>query len=291
MIFKTSPKAPADDNPSVAMPANQAVTPNDDQMQDDQELAKVLADINNQVNANNDNLAADLERAMNEETTAEATTAEPTTDVAFEKVEEEVSAQAEPVMADFQPAEVPTTDNQTAEATPTISNVKSSPRTTEETEPVVDLNQELEAMNQQISASVTEVEDTANATSTVEAPVEPIAETEESVTEPTVIEAPITEAPTAPAVEASVNTMNEPNGNSLDDLRQKALRDLRPIVDKVELNDEESFDILLLLIRETDDESLLPRAYEAARQIQDEARRAQALLDVIKETDYFKHKA
>lgn len=291
MIFKTSPKAPTDDNQSVAMPANQAVAPNDDQMQDDQELAKVLADINNQVNANNDNLAADLERAMNEETTAEATTAEPTTDVAFEKVEEEVSAQAEPVMADFQPAEVPTTDNQTAEATPTISNVKSSPRTTEETEPVVDLDQELEAMNQQISASVADAENTTNATSTVEAPVEPIAETEESVTEPTVIEAPITEAPTAPAVEASVNTMNEPNGNSLDDLRQKALRDLRPIVDRVELNDEESFDVLLLLIRETDDESLLPRAYEAARQIQDEARRAQALLDVIKETDYFKHKA
>jgi hypothetical protein len=290
MIFKTSPKAPTDDNPSVAMPANQAVTPNDDQMQDDQELAKVLADINNQVNANNDNLAADLERAMNEETTTEATTAEPTTDVAFEKVEEEVATQAEPVMADFQPAEVPTTDNQTAEATPMISNVKSSPRTTEETEPVVDLDQELEAMNQQISASVADAENTANATSTVETPVEPVAETEESVTESTAIEAPIAEAPTAPAMETSVNIMNEPNGNSLDDLRQKALRDLRPIVDKVELNDEESFDVLLLLIRETDDESLLPRAYEAARQIQDEARRAQALLDVIKETDYFKHK-
>ena len=291
MIFKTSPKAPTDDNPSVAMPANQAVTPNDDQMQDDQELAKVLADINNQVNANNDNLAADLERAMNEETTTEATTAEPTTDVAFEKVEEEVSAQAEPVMADFQPAEVPTTDNQTAEATPMISNVKSSPATTDEAEPVVDLDQELEAMNQQISASVADVENTANATSTVETPVEPVAETEESVTESTAIEAPIAEVSTTPAMEASANIMNEPNGNSLDDLRQKALRDLRPIVDKVELNDEESFDVLLLLIRETDDESLLPRAYEAARQIHDEARRAQALLDVIKETDYFKHKA
>lgn len=290
MIFKTSPKAPADDNPSVAMPANQAVTPNDDQMQDDQELAKVLADINNQVNANNDNLAADLERAMNEETTAETTTAEPTTDVAFEKVEEEVSAQAEPVMADFQPAEVPTTDNQTAEATPMISNVKSSPVTTDEAEPVVDLDQELEAMNQQISASVADAENTANATSTVETPVEPVAETEESVTESTAIEAPIAEAPTATAMEVSANIMNESNSNSLDDLRQKALRDLRPIVDKVELNDEESFDVLLLLIRETDDESLLPRAYEAARQIQDEARRAQALLDVIKETDYFKHK-
>lgn len=280
MIFKTSPKAPTDDNPSVAMPANQAVTSNDDQMQDDQELAKVLADINNQVNANNDNLAADLERAMNEETTAEATTAEPTTDVAFEKVEEEVATQAEPVMADFQPAEVPTAEKPTEEATPTV-----------ESEPVVDLDQELEAMNQQISASVTEAEDTANATSTVEAPVEPVAETEESATEPTVIEASIAEAPTTPAMEASANIMNESNGNSLDDLRQKALRDLRPIVDKVELNDEESFDVLLLLIRETDDESLLPRAYEAARQIQDEARRAQALLDVIKETDYFKHKA
>lgn len=291
MIFKTSPKAPTDDNQSVAMPANQAVTPNDDQMQDDQELAKVLADINNQVNANNDNLAADLERAMNEETTAEAVAAEPTTDVAFEKVEEEVSAQAEPVMADFQPAEVPMAEKPSEEATPMISNVKSSPRTTDEAEPVTDLNQELEAMNQQISASVADAENTANATSTVETPVEPVAETEESVTEPTAIEAPITEAPTTPAMEASANIMNEPNGNSLDDLRQKALRDLRPIVDKVELNDEESFDVLLLLIRETDDESLLPRAYEAARQIHDEARRAQALLDVIKETDYFKHKA
>lgn len=291
MIFKTSPKAPADDNPSVAMPANQAVTPNDDQMQDDQELAKVLADINNQVNANNDNLAADLERAMNEETTAETTTAEPTTDVAFEKVEEEVSAQAEPVMADFQPAEVPTAEKPAEEATPMISNVKSSPVTTDEVEPVTDLDQELEAMNQQISASVTEVEDTVNATSTVEAPVEPMTETEESVAGPTAVEAPVAEAPTTPVMEASANIMNELNGNSLDDLRQKALRDLRPIVDKVELNDEESFDVLLLLIRETDDESLLPRAYEAARQIQDEARRAQALLDVIKETDYFKHKA
>lgn len=287
MIFKTSPKAPADDNPSVAMPANQAVTPNDDQMQDDQELAKVLADINNQVNANNDNLAADLERAMNEETTAEATTAEPTTDVAFEKVEEEVSAQAEPAMADFQPVEVPTTDNHTAGATPMISNVKSSPATTDEAEPVTDLNQELEAMNQQISASVAEAE----AVPATEESVEPVAEAEVITAETQVVDAPITEAPTTPAMEASANIMNESNGNSLDDLRQKALRDLRPIVDKVELNDEESFDVLLLLIRETDDESLLPRAYEAARQIHDEARRAQALLDVIKETDYFKHKA
>ena len=287
MIFKTSPKAPADDNPSVAMPANQAVTPNDDQMQDDQELAKVLADINNQVNANNDNLAADLERAMNEETTAEATTAEPTTDVAFEKVEEEVATQAEPVMADFQPAEVPTAEKPAEEATPMISNVKSSPRTTEETEPVVDLDQELEAMNQQISASVTEAEDTVNATSAVETPVESIPETEESVAEPTAIEAPVVEE----LEETSATVINNLDGNSLDDLRQKALRDLRPIVDKVELNDEESFDVLLLLIRETDDESLLPRAYEAARQIHNEARRAQALLDVIKETDYFKHKA
>ena len=284
MIFKTSPKAPTDDNPSVAMPANQAVTPNDDQMQDDQELAKVLADINNQVNANNDNLAADLERAMNEETTAEATTAEPTTDVAFEKVEEEVSAQAEPAMADFQPVEVPTVEKPAEEATPMISNVKSSPRTTE---PVVDLDQELEAMNQQISASVAEAE----AVPATEESVEPVAEAEVITAETQVVDAPITEAPTTPAMEASANIMNESNGNSLDDLRQKALRDLRPIVDKVELNDEESFDVLLLLIRETDDESLLPRAYEAARQIHDEARRAQALLDVIKETDYFKHKA
>lgn len=116
---------------------------------------------------------------------------------------------------------------------------------------------------------------------------------------PTPVEAPnlpqaepasIEPAPVDVAVNNSPVATSERLDN-MDDLRKRALLDLRPIVDKIGLKDEEAFNVLLLLIRETDDESLLPDAYEAARNIVDESRRAQALLDVIRETEYFKNKA
>ena len=73
----------------------------------------------------------------------------------------------------------------------------------------------------------------------------------------------------------------------LSNIKQDALNELRPLVDKLDLPPEEKFDTLLLLIRSTDDSSLVPAAHAAAKQIADEARRAQALLDIIKEIDFF----
>ncbi len=73
----------------------------------------------------------------------------------------------------------------------------------------------------------------------------------------------------------------------LDDLKKTALEELRPLVGKLNLPPEEKFDTLLLIIRSTDDQSLLDPAHEAAKAITDENKRAQALLDVIKEIDYF----
>ena len=75
-------------------------------------------------------------------------------------------------------------------------------------------------------------------------------------------------------------------GNDLSDIKKNALIELRPLVDKLELSPEEKFDIYLLLLRSTDDKTLIAPAHEAARNIPDETRRAQALLDVIKEIDY-----
>jgi len=72
----------------------------------------------------------------------------------------------------------------------------------------------------------------------------------------------------------------------LSDIKKNALIELRPLVDKLELSPEEKFDIYLLLLRSTDDKTLIAPAHEAARNIPDETRRAQALLDVIKEIDY-----
>lgn len=76
-----------------------------------------------------------------------------------------------------------------------------------------------------------------------------------------------------------------PSGD-LDAVKQDAITELRPLVDKLTLAPEEKFDTYLLLIRSTDDRSLIPPAHEAAKAITDETRRAQALLDIIKEIDF-----
>ena len=77
-----------------------------------------------------------------------------------------------------------------------------------------------------------------------------------------------------------------PATNDLESIKKDALIELRPLVDKLELSAEEKFDIYLLLLRSTDDKSIIAPAYAAARGIADESKRAQALLDVIKEIDY-----
>lgn len=84
------------------------------------------------------------------------------------------------------------------------------------------------------------------------------------------------------------------NGGSapsdLEEIRHQAIVELRPLVDKLNLPPEDKFDTLLLLIRTTDDSSLIPAAHTAAMSIADDTRRAQALLDVIKEIDFFGRK-
>jgi len=74
--------------------------------------------------------------------------------------------------------------------------------------------------------------------------------------------------------------------SGLDDIKKTALGELRPLIDKVDLPPQEKFDTYLMLIRSTDDTSLIAPAHEAAQNIPDETRRAEALLDIIKEIDY-----
>jgi hypothetical protein len=82
-------------------------------------------------------------------------------------------------------------------------------------------------------------------------------------------------------------TVSQQLSPALESLKKDALEELRPLVDKLDLPAEEKFDTLLLIIRSTDDQSLLATAHEAAKQIENETKRAQALLDVIKEIDFF----
>jgi hypothetical protein len=79
--------------------------------------------------------------------------------------------------------------------------------------------------------------------------------------------------------------MPAPSGD-LESIKKDALGELRPLIDKVDLPAEEKFDTYLMLIRSTDDSSLIAPAHAAAQAISDEKRRAEALLDIVKEIDY-----
>ena len=90
----------------------------------------------------------------------------------------------------------------------------------------------------------------------------------------------------APAPSKSTKAAAPAVDTSLDAVKRDAITELRPLVDKLNIAPDEKFDTYLLLIRSTDDRSLIAPAHEAAKAIPDEARRAQALLDIIKEIDY-----
>jgi predicted component of type VI protein secretion system len=70
-------------------------------------------------------------------------------------------------------------------------------------------------------------------------------------------------------------------------LKQQALQQLTPLVGHLSQSAEEKFRTLMMLIQASDNEGLLKDAYEAAQSIEDEKVRAQALLDVVNEINYF----
>jgi hypothetical protein len=86
--------------------------------------------------------------------------------------------------------------------------------------------------------------------------------------------------------EPDVKPADAPKAGEFDEIKKDALSELRPLVDKLDLAPDEKFDTYLLLIRSTDDKTLVAPAHEAAKNIPDETKRAQALLDIIKEIDY-----
>lgn len=71
------------------------------------------------------------------------------------------------------------------------------------------------------------------------------------------------------------------------DIKQQALHSLAPLVDQLEQTPEEKFKTTMMLIQASDNANLISEAYDAANSISDEKTRAQALLDVVNEINYF----
>lgn len=92
------------------------------------------------------------------------------------------------------------------------------------------------------------------------------------------------------ASDAPASMSRDAQAQTPDDLmniKQSALQDLKPLVGHLDQSAEERFRMTMMMIQATDDQSLIPDAYEAAKSIEDEKTRAQALLDVVNEINYF----
>ena len=108
-------------------------------------------------------------------------------------------------------------------------------------------------------------------TDTIDTPVESIEGVPPTVASPADTPAPVADA----------------SGGSLLELKQSALHELSPLLGHLEQSPEEKFRTTMMMIQASDDHTMLQAAYDAARAITDEKVRAQALLDVVNEINYF----
>jgi len=108
------------------------------------------------------------------------------------------------------------------------------------------------------------------------------------------VPAPLDESPVVPSetpvVPFQMPTPLSSSTSDLEGVKKDAIQELRPLIDHIDLPPEEKFDTYLLLIRSTDDATLIAPAHTAAIGITDEKRKAEALLDIIKEIDYLSKK-
>lgn len=75
--------------------------------------------------------------------------------------------------------------------------------------------------------------------------------------------------------------------NDLLDIKQDALGKLSPLIGHLDQEPDEKFRTLMMMIQASDDQSLIQQAYDTALEITDEKTRAQALLDIVNEINYF----
>lgn len=73
------------------------------------------------------------------------------------------------------------------------------------------------------------------------------------------------------------------------EIKEKALKELKPLVQHLDLSPEDKFKTTMMMIQASDNPSLLKSAYTVAQTLTDNEMRAQALLDIVNEINYFTH--
>lgn len=124
-------------------------------------------------------------------------------------------------------------------------------------------------------------------------PVGPVSadEPEEDNTQDIPADDDSSDEPDVPNVATPANrdesTQDDTNSNDLLDIKRHALQDLSPLLGHLDQSPEERFKTTMMMIQASDNQALVADAYEAAKGIEDEKVRAQALLDIVNEINYF----
>jgi hypothetical protein len=88
-------------------------------------------------------------------------------------------------------------------------------------------------------------------------------------------------APIAAATVSPVDT------EQLAGMKQQALEHLEPLVGHLDQSPEEAFKTTMMMIQANDNHTLLEKALDEAKKIEDDKARANAMLDIINEINYF----
>lgn len=115
-------------------------------------------------------------------------------------------------------------------------------------------------------------------------PVAPVEMPDLAAPTPEPIPEPVPTAEPAPAPEPAVES-TETTSQNTNDIKKAALRDLMPLLDKVNMDANEKFNLYRDIFEELNDHSVLEPAYQAAREIADETTRANALLYLVQSID------
>lgn len=104
--------------------------------------------------------------------------------------------------------------------------------------------------------------------------------------------APPLETTPAPVAQPAPAATTEPPASEttnpeLLSVKQQALAALTPLIGHIDQTPAERFRTLMMMIQAADDHTLIPSALAAAHEITDDKERAQALLDIINEVNYF----
>jgi hypothetical protein len=101
---------------------------------------------------------------------------------------------------------------------------------------------------------------------------------------------PIVEPGDSGSEDKSSSSDGKPADDDLDNIKKQALSQLSPLVHKLDQSPEEKYRTLIMMVQASDNKDLIGEAYEAAQKITDEKAKAEALLTIVNEINYFSQK-